>query len=289
MGADVSKQAGRSLAMLGPRIRNLMKSQVVSPKVESMVRALPDQNIGSQGYDPWGLNIESVEIALSMVKWLYERYFRVEAHGLEHIPAHGRLLIIGNHSGQLPMDGVMVGYAVTTNPNGPRLPRSMIERWFPTVPYIGNLLNSLGGVVGDPQNCAKMLQREEAVIVFPEGIRGSGKPYSKRYQLQRFGHGFMHLAMENDVPIVPVGVVGCEETMPSLANIKPLARALNLPYFPLAPLLPLPAKVHLNFGEPMRFANDASTATDVAQRVEQVKDAIGGLIETGLSQRTRIY
>src|SRR3546814_6220486 len=94
-----------------------------------------------------------------------------------------------------------------------------------------------------------MLEQGEAIIVFPEGVRGSGKPYRQRYQLQRFGNGFMHMAMQTGATIVPVGVVGCEETMPSLANLSPLAKLLGLPYVPLAPLLPLPARVYLNFGE----------------------------------------
>ncbi|MDN5862685.1 MAG: 1-acyl-sn-glycerol-3-phosphate acyltransferase, partial [Salinisphaera sp.] len=178
-----------------------------------------------------------------------------------------------------------LSYAVTTNPRGARLPRAMVERWFPTVPFLGNLINAAGGVVGDPVTCAKLLQREEAVIVFPEGIRGSGKPYRLRYQLQRFGHGFMHLAMEHDTPIVPVGIVGAEETMPSLVNIKPLARLLNLPYFPLGPLLPLPARMTLVFGAPMHFPASPSDAATVGRRVEQAKDAIYDLIEQGLASR----
>lgn len=271
------------------RFRNFLKPRVVSPEVEKIVEALPRQNMGSQGYDPWGFNLDTAKIGFQAVRWLYEHYFRVEAHGLENVPPEGRLLIIGNHSGQLPMDGVMVSYAICNNPAGARLPRAMVERWFPTVPFIGNLINSLGGVIGDPINCAKMLEREEAIVVFPEGIRGSGKPYRLRYQLQRFGHGFMHLAMEHKTPIVPVGVVGCEETMPSLTNIKPLADLLGMPYFPLAPLLPLPAKIHINFGEPLYYANDAANAAVVERRVEEVRDAIRGLIETGLAQRKSKY
>lgn len=269
--------------------RNYLKPRVVSEEAERMVDALPRHNVGSQGYDPWGLNLDTAKIAFTFVRWMYEEYFRVEAVGLENIPPEGRLLIIGNHSGQLPMDGVMVAHALATNPHGPRLPRTMIERWFSSVPFLGNLMNQLGGVVGDPMNCAKMLEREEAIIVFPEGIRGSGKPYRLRYQLQRFGHGFMHLAMEHKTPIVPVGIVGAEETMPSLANVKPLARMLNVPYFPLAPLMPLPAKIVLHFGEPMYFDNDAQNEDEVGGRVEMVQDAIRDLIDAGLAKRKSLY
>lgn len=270
-------------------MRQFLKQRTNTREVDAIFDALPHQNIGSQGYDPWGLNLDSARAAYAAVRWWYENYFRVEAHGLDNLPPSGRLLIIGNHSGQLPLDGVLVSFAVTSKAEHPRMPRAMIERWFPSVPFLGNLLNSLGAVVGDPKNCAKMLEREESVVVFPEGIRGSGKPYRLRYQLQRFGHGFMHLAMEHNTPIVPVGIVGCEETMPSLTNIKPLANLLKMPYFPLAPLLPLPARVVINFGAPMHFDNNAGSAREVADRVEQVKDAIRDLIDRGIAQRPSVF
>ena len=114
---------------------------------------------------------------------------------------------------------------------------------------IDTLIDQLGAVLGDPINCSRMLENGEAIVVFPEGIRGSGKLYKDRYQLKRFGTGFVHLAMKHDTPIVPVGVVGCEETIPAFANIKPLAALLNVPYVPVALPFIFPAKVHLNFGK----------------------------------------
>lgn len=263
-------------------------AHLVTPEIEHLVASIP-KPVGSFGYDPWGYNEDQFKAALGAAKWLYDKYFRVTAHGLENIPRSGRVLIIGNHSGQLPMDGVLVGVAAATNPDGPRLARAMIERFFPTVPWLGNYLNALGGVIGDPVNCSKMLEMDEAIIVFPEGVRGSGKLYKQRYQLQRFGNGFMHLAMNHKTPIVPVGIVGCEETMPALVNLKPLARMLGLPYLPLVPsLLPLPARVYLNFGKPMQFSACANEA-EVTERVEQVKAELRLLIDQGLQERTSIY
>ncbi|MGH8456948.1 MAG: 1-acyl-sn-glycerol-3-phosphate acyltransferase, partial [Stenotrophobium sp.] len=151
------------------------------------------------------------------------------------------------------------------------------------------LMNAWGGVIGDPVNCVKMLENDEAIIVFPEGVRGSGKLYKQRYQLQRFGNGFMHLAMNSRAPIIPCGVVGCEETMPSLYNIAPLAKLLGIPYVPVAPPLPLPARVYLNFGEPMVFKGSVESEDAVTERVEQVKTEIRKLIEKGLKERTKIY
>lgn len=276
----------KSIGSLSPR-EDLL-NHLVTPELEEIFSRIP-KPVGTFGYDPWGYNENTAKLALGVMKWLYEYYFRVTTTGLEHVPSDGRVLIIPNHSGQLPLDGVLVGYAMATNPAGPRAARAMIERFFPTVPWLGNVLNSIGAVVGDPINCAKMLERDEAVIVFPEGVRGSGKLYRHRYQLQRFGNGFMHLAMQHRTPIVPVGVVGCEETMPSLANLSPLAKLLGVPYIPVGPLLPLPARVYLNFGEPMYFEGDCGNETEVAERVEAVKDRIRELIDTGLKQRSNIF
>lgn len=269
-------------------IKQRALTKLVTPEIERLVERIP-KPVGSFGYDAWGYNEDTFKITLAICKQLYDHYFRVTAHGLENIPKQGRLLIIGNHSGQLPMDGVLVGIAAALNPDGPRLARAMIERFFPTVPWLGNFMNALGGVIGDPVNCAKMLEQEEAIIVFPEGVRGSGKLYRHRYQLQRFGTGFMHLAMNHHTPIVPVGVVGCEETMPAIANLAPLAKLLGVPYVPVVPsLLPLPAKVYLNFGKPMHFSQAASEG-EVNARVEDVKTELRRLIDLGLKERTSIF
>lgn len=269
-------------------LKEEVMQRLVTPEVEAVLSRTP-KPVGSFGYDPWGYNENMARLGMGVAKLLYEKYFRVTAHGLENIPKTGRVLIVPNHSGQLPMDGVLVAYALSTNEHAPRTPRAMIERFFPTVPYLGNILNGLGAVIGDPINCVKMLEAEEAIIVFPEGVRGSGKLYKQRYKLQRFGNGFMHLAMQQKTPIIPCGIVGCEETMPAIANIKPLARLLGIPYAPVAPLLPLPARVYLNFGEPMKFTGSVDNEELVTERVEQVKAEIRRLIDKGLKERTKIY
>ncbi|MBI9074024.1 MAG: acyltransferase family protein [Desulfatibacillum sp.] len=263
----------------------LLKKAFVSSEIEEVHNRITKE-VGSFGYDAWGYSRDGAAVCLGVFKTLYDHYFRVEAEGLENIPKQGRVLIIANHSGQLPMDGALIGIAIATNPHGPRAPRTMIERFFPMVPFVGNLLNMGGAVIGDPINCLRMLRREECVVVFPEGVRGSGKSFKKRYKLQRFGFGFMHIAMETNTPIIPVGVVGCEETMPSLANIKPLANLLGLPYVPIAIPFPLPSKVYLNFGKPLQFEGEVEKEKQVIENVEVVKDAIRGLIDKGLAQKS---
>jgi len=198
-------------------------------------------------------------------------------------------MLIANHSGQLPLDGVLLGVSLATNADAPRAARAMVERFVPYMPFVGNLMNKVGSVVGDPVNCVKMLELEEAVIIFPEGAKGSGKLYKDRYQLQHFGNGFMHLAMNTNTPIIPVGVVGCEETIPAVANIKPLAKLFSVPYVPLALPVPLPAKVTFNIGKPMYFTGNVDNEGQVTKKVDKVKDAINALIKKGLSERKSIF
>lgn len=269
-------------------LKSYLRSKLVSADIDDQIDRM-HKPIGSLGYDPWGYNNEKMKLGLALTRQLYDKYFRVETTGIDNIPAEGPVLIVANHSGQIPIDGLLIGYALATRETEPRVPRAMIERFFPTVPYLGNLLNEFGAVLGDPTNCAKMLANEEAVIVFPEGVRGSGKLYQDRYELKRFGNGFMHLAMQYNAPIVPVGVVGCEETIPAIANIKPLARLLGIPYAPVAMPVVLPARVHLKVGAPLHFDSQEIPEEQVTERVEQVKAAISDLIDKGLSERTRLF
>jgi 1-acyl-sn-glycerol-3-phosphate acyltransferase len=254
-------------------------------KLQDYINVFPN-SVGSYGYDAWGFNIRNMKNNMRLIKYLYEDYFHAEAFGLENIPKNGRCLIIANHSGQLPFDGSFVGYAMLTNPHGPRAPKAMMERFIPSVPFIGNWLNSSGSVIGDPVNCERMLEKEEAVIVFPEGVRGSNKLYKLRYQLQRFGNGFMHLAMKHDTPIIPVGIVGMEESIRSYADIKPLAKLLGMPVAPLVIPYFFKSKVYIHFGKPMYFKNDIHKETDIKHRVDMVKAAIDELLQEGLAMRT---
>lgn len=248
-----------------------------------------DKPVGDAGYDPWGFNLESAKTGMAAFRWVHNYYFRVQPNGIDNVPAKGRALVIANHAGQLPLDGVMIGMSLALRENSPRFARAMIERFFPTVPILGNWLNSVGAVIGDPVNCEKLLARDEVVIVFPEGVRGSGKMYKDAYQLQRFGNGFVRMAMQYNAPIIPVGVVGSEETMPAIANIKPLAKALGVPYIPVAPPFPLPAKMVMNYGEPMYFPNDDASEEEMNARVEQVKTEIRKLIDKGLKERESVF
>lgn len=129
--------------------RLLLKKLLVSPNLEARLQEIK-KPVGIYGYDLWGYNADAFMIGMALFKKFYDHYFRVKAHGLENIPKEGRALVIANHSGQLPMDGVLIGIAIATSPHGPRAARAMVERFLPTVPFIGNLFNQVGAVIGDP-------------------------------------------------------------------------------------------------------------------------------------------
>ncbi len=265
-------------------LRNLIK-----PKgIDELISKFPN-NVSKYGYDAWGFNIKGIEATIGIGKFLYEKYFRVEVHGLEHIPPEGRVLIISNHSGQIPIDGFLLAYSLLTNPHAPRTTKAMMERFVPTVPFVNILFSQIGGVVGDPTNCKRMLEAEEAIIVFPEGSRGISKPFKKRYQLQRFGTGFMHLAMRNNTPIIPVGIVGCEESIINLNNMESIAKVLSMPSAPLVIPFVFPTKVVINIGKPINFSGDVTREDIVREKVEVVKDEIEVLLKKGRSQRKGIF
>ena len=269
-------------------IKSLINRVVNPDGLDDILSRFPS-NVGSHGFDPWGFNIKGVKHTLGLGKLLYEKYFRVEAVGLENVPSEGRVLIIGNHSGQLPIDGFLLGYSILTNPFGPRAAKAMMERFIPTVPFISILFSQIGGIVGDPVNCQRMLKMEEAIIVFPEGSRGISKPFKKRYKLQKFGTGFMNLAVRNDTPIIPVGIVGMEESILSLGTLDGLGKSLGTPAIPMILPFVLPTKVYIHFGKPMYFKNEDHHEDVMRENVELVKDEIRQLIKLGKKRRKGIF
>ena len=253
----------------------------------------------AHGFDPFGFQPEFLRYVVPVAKWLYEHYFRVEAFGLEHIPDQGPVLLIANHSGQIPLDGLMIGAACLLEREPPRMIRSMVERWVPTLPVASWFFARAGQVVGTRQNARLLLERGGCILVFPEGVRGINKTYDQAYQLQEFGLGFMRLALETGTPIVPVGVIGAEEQLPAVANLEGLGKLLGSPAFPITPTwpllgplgaLPLPVKYRLHVGEPMRFEGDPDDEDRVVRaQVQQVKDQIAALLARGLRQRRGIF
>jgi 1-acyl-sn-glycerol-3-phosphate acyltransferase len=261
--------------------------------LEERLKKIPNR-LNEYGYDGYGLSPDWLRRSILPAVLLYRYYFRVETFDIDRV-RDGRLLLVANHAGQLPFDGAMLSTAVLLEAEPPRIARGMGEYWIPRLPWVSVAAARGGAMVGTPANCVHMLENEECVMVFPEGARGISKPFSRRYQLQRFGLGFMRLALETRTPIQPVGIVGSEEQNPGIANFGELGRSLGMPALPitlgfpwLGPLglLPLPVKYRLYFGEPMHFEGDSSDEDAVMEeRVERVKDALRELIDRGLRER----
>jgi 1-acyl-sn-glycerol-3-phosphate acyltransferase len=272
--------------------------QQLGRELGARLRATPTR-LNAYGFDPYGFHPDTARSMLLPAALLYRYYFRVQTHGIDSVPA-GRLLLIANHSGQFGYDGAMLAMAMLLEARPPRLCRGMAEFMFWRTPWAGTLASRLGMMAGTPRNCAAMLEAGECVMVFPEGARGANKPYRKRYQLQRFGLGFMRLALETCTPIVPVGIVGAEEQQPGFANLEDLGKRLGLPSFPitisspwlglLGPSFALPVKYRVYFGMPLHFDGTPDDEDAVIeQKVDTVKGAITDLLERGRSERKGVF
>jgi 1-acyl-sn-glycerol-3-phosphate acyltransferase len=258
---------------------------------ERLEQLTPPRN--EYGVDPYGFDIDYLQAAAAPVLWLYRKYFRVEAFGLENVPDEGRVLLVGNHSGQLPFDAAMVEMACLIDKDPPRAVRALVDKWVPTLPFVSTLFARCGQVVGTPENCRRLLAADEALLVFPEGTRGLNKPFSERYTLKDFGLGFLRLALESQAPIVPVGVVGAEEQAPGIFDLKPIANLFAFPHFPITPTVlpfPLPVRYRLWFGQPLRFDGSPDDEDAVLEaKVARVKGAVAAQIALGLEQRKHVF
>jgi 1-acyl-sn-glycerol-3-phosphate acyltransferase len=253
-------------------------------------------HIGETGVDPFGLDPQWAKWALASCAFLHRYYFRAEVHGAENVP-EGRVLLIANHSGQIPIDGALIGSALFMDVEPPRFIRAMVEKWTQTLPFVSLLFSRVGQVVGVPENASRLLEREEALLVFPEGARGISKTFDKRYQLADFGLGFMRLAIETNTPIVPIAVIGGEEQYVSVANLGGVAKMLRMPSFPVIPQLaipggqlPLPTKYRIYFGEPMRFTGDPDDDDAVIEeKVWLVRATVQSMVNRGIKERKHVF
>jgi 1-acyl-sn-glycerol-3-phosphate acyltransferase len=238
-----------------------------------------------------------------LVDFLYSRWFRVETRGIEHVPAAGRCLVVANHSGTLPLDGPILRAAFRREHPTSRNLRWLAEDFLYFLPYVGTGITRAGAVRACPENAERLLEREELVASFPEGVKGISKLYRERYRLQRFGRGgFVRLALRTRTPIVPCAVIGAEETAPILYRDEAVARWLGLPYLPVTPtfpwlglfgLLPAPVKWKLVFGEPISMNEygpaDAEDDVLVGRLAERVRATVQRLLDAAVRDRHSVW
>jgi len=257
----------------------------------------------SEEVDPFGYDAVYWEKIEPFFRLLFESYWRVEVQGLQNIPDQGRVLLVTNHSGTLPYDGAMLKVAIENHHPSGRSVRFLTEDFVFHFPFLGTFINRIGGVRACPDNAKRLLQNEQLVVVFPEGVKGIGKLFRDRYKLQRFGRGgFIKLALHTQSPIIPVAIIGAEEIHPMLARLSWMARPLGLPYLPVTPTfpwlgplgaIPLPSKWMIRFGEPISFSQysskDAEDLLTVMKLSEQVRNNIQKMVHQLLKEREHTF
>jgi 1-acyl-sn-glycerol-3-phosphate acyltransferase len=244
----------------------------------------------SEQVDEFGLDPTYEARMQSLLDVLYERYFRVEVDGMDRLPRDGGALLVCNHSGTLPWDGVMLKTAIRAcQPEGRPL-RWLVEDFVYHSPFVGPFLTRLGAVRACQENAQRLLSRDALVAVFPEGVKGVAKPYRERYQLQRFGRGgHVRLALRMGVPLLPVAIVGAEETYPLVYRMRSFSRLLGLPFIPVTPtfpllgplgLMPLPSRWRIEIGEPIGELDGLTVAdADNSLRVNELNDRVRGTVQ----------
>jgi 1-acyl-sn-glycerol-3-phosphate acyltransferase len=260
-------------------------------------RVTGDYEVDEYGFDPE----VTQRFVMTALRPIAQKWFRVEVRGADNIPAHGGALIVSNHSGTIPMDGLMTMVSVhdTTGRHLRPLGADLVFR----LPLISSMARRSGATLACNEDAERMLAGGELVGVWPEGFKGIGKPYGERYKLQRFGRGgFVSAALRTGVPIIPLSVVGAEEIYPLVGNVPALARLLGVPYIPITPffpllgplgLVPLPSKWLLEFGEPIRTDEyDGGAADDpmlVFNVTDQVRETIQQTLYTLLMDRESVF
>ncbi len=277
-------------------------TEVVPLRRPGMAQAeLPDPR--RSDVDEWGRSDRVRAFARKLSNPVYAKWFRAEWEGLDRIPATGGALLVGNHAGAVPCDAPVVMHGIETERGRPVY--GLADYWFRTLPFIGTLWNRAGGVPARPDNAYRILREQgQLALVFPEGVKGPSKPYAERYQLQRFGRGgFVEIAMRAGVPVVPIAIVGSEETMPVLLQVPAVAQLLKLPYFPvtanmlvLGPLgivVPFPAKFRLRVLEPVTFDvppdQDHYPKSRVMEESQQVRAMLQDALRDMLAERRSIW
>ena len=254
---------------------------------------------GDYAEDDWGFDEEFALAVRPLLDFMYDQWWRVEADGVHNVPGSGRALLVANHAGILPWDGAMMSLAILRRHAEPRYTRFLVLDWAFTVPFVSVVMRKVGGVVAAPHNASRLLEEDELVAVFPEGAKGAGKDFSERYRLQRFGRGgFVEIALRSGAPMIPVAVVGSEETYPKIGESAILARLTGAPYFPLTPtfpwlgplgVIPLPSRWRIEFCEPIPTAHYGPDAADdralVFELSERVRETIQAKVYENLVKR----
>lgn len=275
---------------------------ILKSLIKELGLTLPDEQIQvimhdlqeryPSGEDPWGLNLDQAKSIIEVVWPLYKHYFKVRLFNKENVQDEP-YIVISNHSGQIAIDGMLISTAFATELQPPRVLRSMVDRFFTALPWIATAAAGGGAVLGDRQNGHNLLTRGQSLLAFPEGVSGVAKSSSNYYQLQKFTHGFLRMALSTKTKILPLAVIGCEEIFPWVYQAKGLSKFLGTPALPLSPLyFPLPSPVDIHIGKPIDLPNELSPDApdrEIDIHVQIVKKEVQKLIDFGLKERRPFF
>jgi len=294
-------QAAASLSL---RLRELTGREIIDMNriVEVIQFIYQQRELARRGpnyaVDDFGFDPQWTESFIGVFKALYRDYWRVETTGVENVPASGRALLVGNHAGVLPWDGTMIKTAVFTEHPRPRHVRALVASQFMGMPVLSWFLRRTGQAVGHPDDTRRLLERDELVLVFPEGTRGTGKSFKDRYRLRRFGRGgFVATAIRAQAPIIPISVVGSEEIYPMVGDLGAVARFFGLPYFPVTPfwpwlgplgMIPLPSKWRIQFHAPVEVADLPVKVAEDQHLVMALADEVRDTIQRGIYDNLKL-
>ncbi len=260
----------------------------VSEEVESRIGRL-EIPFNDFGVDPYGVSRKHVARFVGLLEVLYKTYFRVQAYGVENVPARGRAMLIGNHSGGFAVDAGMVIASMFFEMEPPRLAQGMAEKFIAGVPFASMWTSRCGQFPGLPEHAVKLLEDDRLLMVFPEGAKGTAKLYTERYSLVHFGTGFMRLAMQTKTPIIPFGFMGGGSAIPTVMNAYGLGKLLGVPYVPITYYgiaMPLPVKLEVEYGAPMTFEGTGNEDDEaIAANVDLVKAEIARIVAKGRDRR----
>lgn len=292
----------RFAAAAGPERRP--PEAILDERLRTLLEFLQKRISGDYRVDDFGFDKDLTQnVFHPLAMFLYHNYWRISSIGIENVPMTGPALVVSNHSGTLPWDGVMLQFGLAEEHPAKRRLRLIAANLVFQMPFISHLARKSGSAVANEDDAIRLLQAGELVGVFPEGFKGVGKGYRERYRLQRFGRGgFVELALRTQVPIIPVAIVGAEEIYPMIGNIKPLARLLGFPYFPVTPFfpalgplgaIPLPTKWMIEYGDPIptdvyghNAHEDAMLVFDLTDRV---RDTVQQMLNRNLAARKGVF
>jgi len=271
-------------------LNNLLLSSEDDQKITEIFQYLREKYRDYK--DPWGFNLNLCEKAVRKLLPLYRSYFKVRVFGAENVEDKA-YIIVSNHSGQVPIDGMLITIAFLMDVTPPRVLRAMIERFMAQLPFLGDLTAQTGSILGDRANCSYLIERGESILVFPEGVRGISKSTPDFYKLRHFSEGFYRIALQKKTSILPVCVIGAEEMFPFVFHSKKLAGLLNVPSLPMtANFVPLPSPIDIYIGKEISIPEHLEKEAfdkEIKENIFHIENTVKRMIIKGLKNRRPFF